>query len=219
MSTCVGGRADGPRVGERGGSRRLGTGRAPAPRATVVGPAGGQRAPSCLVGIKHEQDEVNPRGEPADDILERVEPVFGLLLPREDPRRVDERAPARKLRGHLAPAELGEEGVAELAREREEGGVRVGCERIARKLPRLLAIHDGVPLVGRRLRADVHAREVALEEVSDEGGLTGGVLADEHHHRLGVEVCWVEQRVVEGLDEEGCLERPHLSKVEALCAL
>ena len=42
--------------------------------------------------------------------------------------------------------------------------------------------------IGGRLRPYPYAREVGLEKVLDEGGLAGGVLPHQHHHRPRVEV-------------------------------
>ena len=54
--------------------------------------------------------------------------------------------------------------------------------------------------VSGRLRPDPDSGKVLLEQVPDEGGFSGGVLADEHHHRLGVEVRVVQSRRVEGVE-------------------
>ena len=51
--------------------------------------------------------------------------------------------------------------------------------------------------VSGRLRPDPDSGKVLLEQVPNEGGFSGGVLADEHHHRLGVEVRVVQSRRVE----------------------
>ena len=46
------------------------------------------------------------------------------------------------------------------------------------------AVEDGLEAVGGRLRPDVHPGKVLVEEVSNEGGLAGGIRADQQHQRL-----------------------------------
>ena len=87
-------------------------------------------------------------------------------------------------------------------------GVRVG-----------VGVGVRLELVGRRLGPDVHAREVAIEQVLDEGGLARRVLPHEQHHRLGVPVTVVEQRLVEDMREVLLLEVADLLTVDLLHAL
>jgi len=47
------------------------------------------------------------------------------------------------------------------------------------------------------LGTDVRARELLLEQVLNEGGLSGGVLSEQEHHGLGIKVCVAHDRGVE----------------------
>ena len=83
--------------------------------------------------------------------------------------------------------ELGEEAVAEHLKPTERH-IRRDGECVAGGRLVLLTVHHGDEAIGRRLRANVRAREVAAQQVLDEGCLTHRVLAEEQHHRLGVKV-------------------------------
>ena len=170
-----------------------------------------------LVRVEHEHDHVGARREPAHHLEEVVRALL-LLLPREHARRVDERRAAREVRRHLAPREALEERVAELA-ELVERRLRVRDERVPRQRARLVAVHDRLEAVRRRLRPDVHARELHVEEVLDERRLARRILADEQHERLRVKVLRVEQRVVEVVDQVLLLERADLLGVDRLAAV
>mmetsp|Transcript_122 Transcript_122/g.410 ORF Transcript_122/g.410 Transcript_122/m.410 type:complete len:552 (-) Transcript_122:7-1662(-) len=167
-----------------------------------------------LVRVEHEEDEVGPRRKPAHHVLVRVEAVLRLLPAGKHAGRVDECASAREEGRHFAAREFGEEGIAKASREFVEGRVRVRCEGVSGQLSRRRAVHDGLEAVSRGLRADVHAREVGLEQVADEGGLAHRVLPDQQHHRPGLPVAIGEERIVEMLHQALLLEWAYLGHVD-----
>ena len=81
------------------------------------------------------------------------------------------------------------------------------------------AVEDGLEAVGGGLRTDVHPGKVLVEEVSNEGGLAGGIRADQQHQRLRVEVRVREQWVEEFAHHVLLLDRAHLVAVELLDAM
>lgn len=52
--------------------------------------------------------------------------------------------------------------------------------------------------------------------VPDEGGFPGGVLADQQHHGLALEVGGLQRRGVEVMEEVGLLQRQQLLSVQGL---
>jgi hypothetical protein len=106
-----------------------------------------------------------------------------------------------------------EEGVAEGV-ELAEGAPRVHDERVAGHHALGGAVHDRDEGVGGGLRPDAHPREVLLDQVADEGGLAGAVLADQEHHRLVVEVSVLQRGRVELVEAIVLLQRQQLLRVQ-----
>lgn len=111
-----------------------------------------------------------------------------------------------------------EESIAELG-ERLEGLLGVDDKRIARHHVLVVVVHDGYEGVRGWLGADADAREVALEQVADERGLTRGVLAHQQHHGLRLKVRVVQLRRVEVVEAVGLLQRQQLRLVALLEAI
>ena len=112
-----------------------------------------------LGGVEEQEDQVAAGGEPGAD-LDKVEGAGdALLLPREDPGRVDERHVLEDPAGGVAPRalEARQERVAK-GGEAAPGERGVDGQGRARGPAVLQGVGDGDDAVGRGFRADVGAR-------------------------------------------------------------
>ena len=80
----------------------------------------------------------------------------------------------------------------------------------------LWAVHHGGELVRGGFRSDSLSGEVSAEEVPYEGGLPHGVLPDEHHLRLGIELSVGHKGAVEEIEAIELLQRHDLRLIQPL---
>lgn len=167
------------------------------------------------MGVEQQNDAVDPFGEPFEHSSEVVASVHPLLLPGQDSGGVDDRDALQHGRVEGGALEAIEESVSELA----QGSILllgVDDERVSWDDALLLVVHDGDEAVGGRLGPYPDAGEVPLEQVFNERGFTGGVLAHEQDHRLRVEVRVFELRRVILVELVVLLERQQLVAVDPL---
>jgi hypothetical protein len=140
-----------------------------------------------LVRVEEQQNEVCALREPLCHLNEVIRAAQLLLLAREHTGRIDKKDLLKHGRGAHGRLELVQKLRAELG-QAAEGHRRVDREGIAGDDAVLRRVHDGVEAVRRRLRPDACAGEIAANQVPNERGLTHGVLTEQQHHGLCVEV-------------------------------
>ena len=171
-----------------------------------------------LVGVKEQDNAIDAFGEPLEDAGKVVAAVDALLLPGENARRVDDGDLLQNGAGHVGALQSVEEGVAKLG-QRAKLPLRVDDQGVAGDDALLFAVHHRNEAVGCRLGADANAGKVALQQVANEGGLAGAVLADQQNHRLRVKVGILKGGRVKVVKEVLLLEGQNLGAVDALQAL
>lgn len=95
-----------------------------------------------------------------------------------------------------------------------EGLLRVDNQSVTGYHSVLFTVHHRDEGVCGRLWANPHTGEILLHEVSDKGGLSGGVLTHQEDHGLVVEVGIFESRGVEVVKSIRVLQREELRTVE-----
>lgn len=107
-----------------------------------------------------------------------------------------------------------EESVSESV-EFPEGFFRVHHQRVARYDSLLIPVHHRYEGIRGGLWSDPHPWEILLHQVPDEGRFSGGILTDQKHHGLIIEVGILQRRGVEVVEAVGVLQREELMAVQA----